>query len=245
MNAYRQSPFANITPVVKNLLIINFICFLPFILFDHGDPNGNITRQFAMHYVGSPDFRLWQIITYMFMHGGWEHIFFNMLALFMFGPIVEYSIGPKRFLILYFICGIGAVVFQLIVQAIQIHAITGGFFIANPGLDASYFQFGGVEVAQKLSEIYNGPLVGASGAIFGLLVVFGMLYPNMELFILFIPIPVKAKYIIPIYIVIELFLGFGQFGGDDVAHFAHVGGALLGYIMVKIWRLQRPNNFFG
>jgi membrane associated rhomboid family serine protease len=250
MSAYRQSPFANLTPVVKNLLIINIICFIPFLLFDHGDPVGPVTNLFGMHYFGSPDFKAWQVITYMFMHGGWAHIFFNMFALFSFGPIVEYSIGSKKFFNLYFICGLGAVILQLIVQAIQVHSITGGFIIHQSGImtpegiDQVYFQYGGNEVAAKLYGIYNAPLVGASGAIFGLLVAFGMLYPNMELMIMFIPVPVKAKYIIPIYIVIELWLGVGQYGGDNVAHFAHLGGAILGYFMVKLWRLQRPNNFF-
>jgi rhomboid-like protein len=251
MSAYRQSPFSNIPPVVKNLLIINVIFFIAFLIFDHGG-DGVLTHLFGMHYFGSKDFKVWQIITYMFMHGGLEHIFFNMFALFMFGPILEYSIGSKRFFNLYFICGIGAALLQILVQAIQIHGITGAFTIPMSGtmtpygIDASYFQYGGgsPEVVAKLYGIYNGPLVGASGAIFGLLVAFGMLYPNMELFLFFIPIPIKAKYIIPGYILIELFLGFGQFGGDNVAHFAHLGGALLGFILVKLWHLQRPNNYF-
>ena len=245
MSAYRQSPFANLTPVVKNLLIINIIFFIAFLIFDHGG-DGILTKYLGMHYFGSPDFKVWQIITYMFMHGGWEHIFFNMFALFMFGPIVEYSVGSKRFFNLYFICGIGAALLQLAVQAIQIHGLTGGFFIAHPELDSSYFQFGSGTnaVAEKLYAIYNGPLVGASGAIFGLLVVFGMLYPNMEMYLFFIPIPIKAKYIVPGYILIEIWLGIGQYGGDNVAHFAHLGGALLGFIMVKLWRLQRLDNHF-
>jgi len=239
MSAYRQSPFSNLTPVVKNLIIINIIFFIaPFIINHVFDMN----RWLAVYYFNSSQFRLWQIISYMFMHGGIAHIFFNMLALFMFGPIVEYSIGPKKFLNLYFICGIGAIGFQWLVQAIEVHGITGGFIIPDPDLQSSYLQYGAS--AQKLFDIYNTPLVGASGAIFGLLVAFGMLYPNMELMILFIPVPVKAKYIIPVYIVIELWLGVGQYGGDNVAHFAHIGGAILGFIMVKIWRLQKPNNFF-
>lgn len=250
MSAYRQSPFANLTPVVKNLLIINIIFFVAYLIFDHNNAGGPMTDLLGMHYFGSPDFKVWQVISYMFMHGGWEHIFFNMFALFMFGPIIEYSIGAKRFLNLYFICGIGAVGFQLIVQAIQVHGITGGFIIPQSGtmtpygIDASYFQYGAGETAAKLYHIYNDPLVGASGAIFGLLVAFGMLYPNMELYLFFVPIPIKAKYIIPVYILIEIWMGVGQYGGDNVAHFAHLGGAILGFIMVKAWRLQKPNNFF-
>ncbi|MGZ3832064.1 MAG: rhomboid family intramembrane serine protease, partial [Mucilaginibacter sp.] len=193
----------------------------------------------------APDFRLWQIISYMFMHAGInhpEHILFNMFALFMFGPILEYSIGSKRFLNIYVISGLGALLIQMLVQAIEVHGITGGFTISHPELESSFLQFG--PNAQKLFDIYNTPVVGASGAIFGIVVAFAMLYPNMEMMILFIPVPIKAKYIIPGYIVIELFSGIGQFSGDNVAHFAHIGGALFGFIMVKIWRLQRPNNFF-
>ena len=250
MSAYRQSPFANLSPVVKNLLIINIIFFIAYLIFDRNSADGFLTHLFGMHYFGSPSFKVWQIITYMFMHGGWEHIFFNMFALFMFGPIIEYSIGSKRFFNLYFICGIGAVLLQLLIQAIQIHSITGSFIVplsgtTSPyGIDASYFQYGGNEIAAKLYHIYNDPLVGASGAIFGLLVVFGMLYPNMEMFLFFIPIPIKAKYIVPGYILLEIWLGVGQYGGDNVAHFAHLGGALFGFIMVKLWHLQRPNNYF-
>ena len=236
MNGNRQSPFANLTPVVKNLLIINVIFFLPVLLFDHLEAGGRFTTLFGAFYFYSPYFRPWQLITYMFMHGGWAHIFFNMFALFSFGPILEYAIGPKKFFNLYFICGIGAVLLQMLVLGIEVHNITGSFSIANANSDSSYFPYGGIN--GQLYGIYHAPLVGASGAIFGLLVAFGMLYPNLELMILFIPVPIKAKYIIPGYIIIELISGFGQFSGDNVAHFAHLGGALLGFILVKIWGLK-------
>ncbi len=239
MSQYRQSPFANLTPVVKNLLIINIIFFIAALVLTK---SFDFSRWLAVYYFDSPQFRPWQIITYMFMHGGWEHIFFNMFALFMFGPILEYSLGSKRFLNLYFICGVGAILFQMLVQAIQIHGLTGMFTIPHPETDQSYYLYAGQQ-AQKLYEIYNTPIVGASGAIFGLLVAFGMMYPNMELFIFFIPIPVKAKYIVPVYIVIEIWLGVSQYGGDNVAHFAHLGGALLGFIMIKIWGSKGSNNF--
>ncbi|MGN6641095.1 MAG: rhomboid family intramembrane serine protease [Mucilaginibacter sp.] len=239
MNAYRQSPFANITPVVKNLLIINIIFFIATLVL--GDRLGMMT-WLPVYYFNSPHFRVWQIITYMFMHGGWEHIFFNMFALFMFGPIIEYSLGSKKFFNLYFICGIGAILLQMVVQAVEVHAITGTITISHPELESSYLEYGAN--AQKLFDIYNTPVLGASGAIFGILVAFGMLYPNMELFIFFIPIPVKAKYIVPVYILIEIWLGVSQYGGDNVAHFAHLGGALFGFIMIKIWNIRRPNNFF-
>jgi len=234
MSAYRQSPFANLTPVVKNLLIINIIFFIAAYVLSHVF---DMDRWLAVYYFNSPQFKLWQIISYMFMHGSIAHIFFNMLALFMFGPILEYSVGPKRFLNLYFICGIGAIILQWIVQAIQVHGITGGFIISHPELKSSFIEYGAS--AQQLVEIYYTPIVGASGAIFGLLVAFAMLYPNMEMLLFFIPVPIKAKYLIPIYILLELWLGVKQYGGDNVAHFAHLGGALFGFIMVKFWRLQR------
>jgi rhomboid-like protein len=243
MNGYNRSPFANLTPVVKNLLIINIICFIPVLMFDKG-PNGPnpIADNFGLFYFNSPNFKVWEIITYMFIHGGFAHIFFNMFALFSFGPIVEYQMGSKKFFNFYFICGIGAIAFQMLIQAYEVHAITGAFTIAHPTLDQSYLAFG--QKAQELYNIYHTSIVGASGAIFGLLIAFGMLFPDMELMIMFIPVPIKAKYIIPVYVVLELYLGFQQFAGDSVAHFAHIGGAILGYVMVKIWRLQRPNNFY-
>lgn len=239
MSAYRQSPFSNITPVVKNLLIVNIIFFVASYLLRNVF---DMDRWLAVYYFNSPNFKLWQIISYMFMHGNLMHILFNMLALYFFGPILEYSVGPKRFLSLYFICGIGAIILQWIVQAIQVHGITGGFVIAHPELDSSYMAFG--QTAQQLYNIYNTPIVGASGAIFGLLVAFAMLYPNMEMMILFLPIPIKAKYIVPGYILIEIWSGVGQQSGDNVAHFAHIGGALFGFLVVKFWRLNRPNNYF-
>jgi rhomboid-like protein len=235
-----QSPFANIPPVVKNLLIINILFFIG--TYALGGVIPDVIKYLPVYYFNSPNFRMWEIITYMFMHGGFAHIFFNMFALFSFGPIVEYAMGSKKFLSFYFICGIGAIILQMAVQAYEVHAITGAITIQHPALDSSYTEYGAK--AQSLFDLYNTPVVGASGAIFGLLIAFGMLYPNMELMIMFIPVPIKAKYIIPVYVVIELFLGVKQFSGDSVAHFAHLGGAILGYIMVKYWRLQRPNNFY-
>jgi membrane associated rhomboid family serine protease len=235
MNGNSQSPFANLTPVVKNLLIINLICFIPFIGLSANNYDGIVVNNLGLFYFNSPHFKVWQILTYMFLHGGWTHILFNMFALFSFGPILEYAVGPKRFFNLYFICGIGAALIQNLVQAIEVHNITGAFTIAQPLLESSYLEYG--EHAQKLYDIINIPTVGASGAIYGTLIAFRMLYPDLELMILFIPIPIKAKYIVPFFILLELFLGFSQFGGDNVAHFAHLGGALLGFIVVKFWRL--------
>ena len=227
-----QSPFTNLPPVVKNLLIINVICYLPNILLSEAVYNNQVITHFAVFYFNSPLFKPWQIITYMFLHGSFFHILFNMFALFSFGPIVEYSIGSKRFFNLYFICGIGAVAFQMLVQAIKVHYLTGHFTIA------SNFQSVDPVLINKLSEIYSTPVIGASGAIFGVLIAFGMLFPDLELMILFIPVPVKAKYIIPGYLVLEIYSSINQTQGDNVAHLAHIGGAILGFIMVKAWRLH-------
>jgi len=238
-----QSPFANIPPVVKNLLIINIIFFLAFLLIDHGSSLGPLSNYLAVYYFNSPRFYPWQVVTYMFMHGGFLHIFFNMFVLFQFGPIVEYSIGSKKFFNFYFICGIGAVALQMAVQAFEVHAITGGFTIPNPSTDPNfYLQYG--DQAQKMYDIYLGGMVGASGAISGIMVGFAMLYPNMELMIMFIPVPVKAKYIIPGYLLLEVYLSVHQSTGDNVAHLAHIGGALVGFLMVKAMGLQKPNNNF-
>ena len=244
----RLSPFANIPTVVKNLLIINVIFYIATLMF--GGPM--MTQVLGVHYFDSPDFRIWQVITYMFMHdySSLFHIMFNMFALYTFGSSIEFIMGSKRFLNFYLITGLGALALQLLVQSFEVYSITGsavnnGNFMVdslkrtisfNPDLISK-------DQASTLLGIYLTPMVGASGAIFGLLIAFGMLFPNAELFIMFIPVPVKAKYIIPVYILLELFLGVKQFSGDSVAHFAHLGGALFGFILVKMWHLKHHDNF--
>lgn len=231
----------HIPPVVKNLLIINILFFVAtYVMQSKGI---ELSFYLGALYFDSPLFKIWQPITYMFMHGGFAHIFFNMFALYMFGSVLENRWGGKKFLQFYFITGLGALALQLLVQAIEVHGITGSFM--NPGaitvdlaenlvgINLSGLTF---EQSQTLKSIYTTPMVGASGAIFGLLVAFGMLYPNVEMYIMFIPVPVKAKYIIPVYIIIELFLGVARFQGDSIAHYAHLGGALLGFILVKLWK---------
>lgn len=245
----RLSPFAHIPPVVKNLLIINIIFYIATLMF--GGPM--MTQVLGVHYFDSPDFRIWQVITYMFMHdySSLFHILFNMFALYTFGSSIEYIMGSKRFLNFYLITGLGALALQLLVQSFEVYSITGsavnnGSFMVdslkrtisfNPDLISK-------DQASTILGIYLTPMVGASGAIFGLLIAFGMLFPNAELFIMFIPVPVKAKYIIPVYVLLELFLGVKQFSGDSVAHFAHLGGALFGFILVKMWHLKRHDNFY-
>ena len=228
-----------ITPVVKNLLIINVIFFIAKMLFADLHPE----YYLGAFYFNSSLFQVWQPITYMFMHANYMHIFFNMFALYSFGSILEAHWGPKRFIKFYLITGLGALALQWGVQAFEVYQITGSAF--NPDAVTVDFATEMVKLnlngltaqdGRTLMDIYSTPMVGASGAIFGLLVAFAMLYPNLEMYIMFIPVPVKAKYIIPVYIVIELVLGVGRFEGDSVAHFAHLGGALIGFILVRIWR---------
>ncbi|RQO67231.1 rhomboid family intramembrane serine protease [Pedobacter sp. KBW01] len=224
-----------IPPIVKNLLIINILFFAATLLL----PNLHLDNLLAVFYFDSPKFRFWQPITYMFMHGGFAHIFFNMFALYSFGSILESRWGAKKFLIFYFVTGLGALALQWVVQAYEVHQIIGHITM----FDGWEKLIQSERQAQTLGSIYYGGMVGASGAIFGLLVAFGMLYPNAELLIMFIPVPVKAKYIIPIYILIELSLGVAQFEGDSIAHYAHLGGALIGFILVKIWK-DKNDTFY-
>ena len=219
----------NIPPVVKNLLIINVIFFFATWLFQQ---QGNAIQEYlAVFYFDSPYFKIWQPITYMFMHGSIAQIFFNMFALYSFGSILEAHWGGKRFINFYLITGLGALALQWGVQAFEVYQLTGSSVNNLATLTVQ-----NESDLRTLQQIYFGPMVGASGAIFGLLVAFGMLYPNLEMYIMFIPVPVKAKYIVPVYIVLELVLGFSKIEVDSIAHFAHLGGALIGFILVKIWR---------
>jgi rhomboid-like protein len=243
-----MNPFANIPTVVKNLLIINIIFYVATLMF--GGPM--MTQVLGVHYFDGPNFRIWQVITYMFMHdySSLFHIMFNMFALYTFGSSLEYIMGSKRFLNFYLITGLGALALQLLVQGFEVYNITGSainngsFMIDSVKRTISFNpELISQDQASTLLGIYLTPMVGASGAIFGLLIAFGMLFPNAELFIMFIPVPVKAKYIIPVYVILELFLGVKQFSGDSVAHFAHLGGALFGFILIKMWHLKRHDNF--
>lgn len=229
------SAFSNISPVVKNLLIINIIFFIATLMFAE-----KMVEWFAVFYFDSPLFKIWQVITYMFMHSpvSYAHILFNMFALYTFGSTLEYVMGSKRFLNFYLVTGLGALALQMLVQAIELYTATGSIMPVS-----HHVSLLNPEQINLVREIYTGPMLGASGAIFGLLIAFGMIFPNAELFLLFIPVPVKAKYIIPVYIIIELFLGVAQFAGDSIAHFAHIGGALFGFILVKIWGVRRPGGY--
>lgn len=233
----------HIPPVVKNLLIINVLFFATMFMFRSSEGGYLLVEQLSVFYFDSPHFKIWQPITYMFMHSpaNFAHIFFNMFALFMFGGVLESRWGAKRFLNFYMITGLGALALQWAVQAFEVYQIVG---TAIPG--EALYSISNLTINQQetLNGIYNGPMLGASGAVFGLLVAFGMLYPNTEMYVLFIPVPVKAKYLIPVYIIFEFSLGVARVQGDSVAHYAHLGGALLGFILVKLWKDKDNNRFY-
>ena len=235
---YRPT-FGNIPVVVKNLIIVNVLMLLiTFVLERMGI---DLYTHLGLFFPLSEKFRLHQIFTHMFMHGGLTHLFFNMFALYMFGRVLESVWGPKRFLTFYLVTGIGAAVLHTAVNFIEYyhtvsqlspeqiaHVKEIGYGIWAEGKNFSE------PLAGKLNMILNIPTVGASGAVFGILLGFGMLFPNTQLMLLFPPIPIKAKYFVMGYGAIELYLGFSQ-PGSNVAHFAHLGGMLFGYFMIKYW----------
>jgi membrane associated rhomboid family serine protease len=250
MNAFQsRSGFGGMPTVVKNLLIINGLFFLAtFALKGQGI---ELTRLFGAYYFDSPNFEPWQLITHMFMHGSFMHIFFNMFALWMFGSTIERVWGPKRFLIYYLITGFGAFILHYAVVAFQVHnilseigpgAIDAVELVKTKG--AQYLANGqnfSNPLMAKLNLLYNIPVVGASGAVFGILLAYGMMFPNQRLMLLFPPIPIKAKYFVMIYGAIELFSGIANRPGDNIAHFAHLGGMLFGFFLIKYWQSNQNN----
>lgn len=195
MNRTLQTP-----PVVLNLIIINVLVYMATALL----PLGKWIFGFgSLFWVGNPLFHTYQFVTYMFLHANFEHVFFNMFALWMFGRTLEYELGSRRFLVYYMVCGIGAALIQML--------------------------------AAWASGEYYIQLVGASGAVMGLLLAFGVMHPNAMIVLLIPPIPMKAKWFVIIYGVIELFLGWTGYGGN-VAHFAHVGGMLWGFLLLHYWK---------
>jgi membrane associated rhomboid family serine protease len=212
------------TPAVFNLIIINVLVFLAQILITQF----NVTEWGALHYYTSPLFHPHQLITNMFMHDpdNFFHIIFNMFVLWMFGSILEKFWGSRKFLIFYLICGIGAsIVIELFIP-----------FSAEQFIKSVDAIPDGLSKAQLL-ELYKQQYeaLGASGAIMGVMSAFAYLFPNTELYVMFIPIPLKAKFVIPAFILIDLFGGLHQFKGDNVGHFAHLGGALVGFLLVLYW----------
>lgn len=212
----------NLPTVTKNLLIINLLCFLGmFVARKYGI---SLNDLLGLHFFLASDFNIGQLVSYMFMHANFSHIFFNMFALWMFGRVLEQVWGPKRFLTYYMVCGIGAGLIQELVYYLEYAINLAGYDSVSTGIGI-----------MPMSEYLNlMTTVGASGAVYGILLAFGMLFPNSPMFVFPIPVPIKAKYFVIGYAVLELLLGVG--GGDGVAHFAHLGGMLFGLILILRWR---------
>jgi len=232
MNGYYRG-FFGMPPVVKNIIYINILMLLAYYaaasVFDI-----DLNRILGIYFPKSDQFRPIQILTHMFMHGGFWHLFFNMFALYMFGQVLEQVWGPRRFLIYYFVCGLGAMATHMAVMAIQYYRVLA---YITPDQLQEVIDNGYVYSLQmkELQTILYTPTVGASGAVFGVLLAFGVLFPNTQLMLLFPPIPMKAKYFVMLYGGLEFYMAITQ-PGSSVAHAAHVGGMIFGYILIVIWR---------
>lgn len=269
MNEYRPLGNSLFPPVVKNLMIINGIMFLATSIFE--ETFGlNLTDYFGLFYFESDKFRVWQLFTHLFMHGSFSHIFSNMLSLWMFGSVLENLLGSKRFLSYYFLTGFGAGVLHSTIQYLELHSIyeLAIQYKSNPNVvDFQYFAskyapnqalneittfisawkvHPNTMYVQQSVEIVNSianaridtVTVGASGAVFALLFAFGYLFPNMLIYVYF-AIPIKAKYFVAMYGAFELFSGIRN--ADNIAHYAHLGGMLFGFILLKYWKIRRPH----
>lgn len=225
-------------PVVLNLIIINVLFLLITVLFQE---KINMYKLMGLFYFTAENFRSWQLVSYMFMHGDFYHLLFNMFALWMFGSLLENVWGPKRFLTFYMVTGIGAGLVQLLVAFLRIQSAEAVLSpeqvqeVYNNG--AALWQQGQTyanEAMSSMHRVLNTPTVGASGAVFGILLAFGMLFPNTMIYVFF-AIPIKAKYFVMIYGAAELY--FGVTGtSDGIAHFAHLGGMVFGYFMLRYWK---------
>jgi len=237
-----------ISDTVKHLIIINVIMFIGTMVVGNG--NGELFfNWFAMHFPKNELFKPWQVVTYMFMHANLMHIFFNMFALWMFGSPVEYQLGTKKFLFIYFSAGFGALLFQL--GYYYYHYIP----MESAAMNLGYSQEQIVEVFKqskvftsigpKFNEIYYSSMVGASGCIMGVLAAFGMMNPEAKLMLIFLPIPIKAKYFIPGIIILDLIsavTGQSFFSPSNTAYMAHVGGAFIGFIIMWYWKKNQFNK---
>ncbi len=275
MNQYSPRGFSVLPPVVKNLLIINGLAFLSYIVMANTFEI-DLNSIFGMYYFDSEKFRIYQLITYMFMHGNFTHLLFNMFAFWMFGYLLENFWGTKRFLTYYFVTGIGAILIQMLVNFIQFFPIPNaievyanapnpedfryildtyfnGYF--NPVVVGDFFtQFEmfpkesalQIESVRILETLYASridiPTVGASGAVFGILLAFGMIFPNQLIYIYFL-FPIKAKWFVIIYGGIELLLGLSNRPGDNVAHFAHLGGMIFGFFLIRYWKKNQFKQY--
>lgn len=248
--SYLDHLFKNMPPVTKNLIIVNFLIYLFMLL---PTSTSKLEHYCALHYFISPDFNPAQLFTYMFLHGGFTHVFFNMFTLFMFGPQIEYSLGSKRFLFYFISCGIGAALIQEGVYSIMLQKYMGMFTtqefheIVARGANAlrSGMNFTDPTLA-NINQLVNGPMVGASGAIYGVLLAYGMLFPERTVYLMIPPMPIKAKWMIVGWVVIELVLGIRSTNiasTDNIAHFCHLGGMLMGFLIILYWK--KKGTFHG
>lgn len=239
----------NLTETVKHLLIINGIFFLGTLILGN-----QVYDLFALHYPNNPKFEFWQPLTHMFMHGDISHIFFNMFGLWMFGSPLEQMWGKQKFIFFYLSAGFGAAALQLLLYYYQVDYVNSA--LTDFGFSTleinGFYETAEIPTAainsigeRQLSGAFNAfrsVMVGASGALYGVLVGFAMLFPNAQLMLLFPPIPVRAKYLVPILIFADLFFGFSSYSIGPIAHFAHVGGAVTGLAMMWYWKKEEINN---
>lgn len=219
----------NIPTMTKNLLVVNVLAFIATFVLERSGID--LTRLFGLHFFLASEFHIYQFITYMFLHGGFTHILFNMFALWMFGSVIERVWGPKKFLFYYIVCGVGAGFIQELVQYAN---------YSMEGLAAyQYVSAGGVQMTTD-AYINMWTTIGASGAVYGILLAFGMIFPNERLFIIPFPFPIKAKWLIMGYIAIELFSAMSG-PGDGIAHMAHLGGMLFGFLLIRYWQ-KHPDS---
>jgi len=221
----------SIPEIIKHLLIINVLVFVGSqvvgtLIFD----------LLALHYPKNDLFGVWQLVTHMFMHGSFSHILFNMFGLWMFGSPLAQMWGKNKFLFFYLSCGLGAAALQLLVYHLQIQDWLESMVAQGITLDQAYTY---LEQGQTL---FNVTMVGASGALYGVLVAFAFMFPNAELMLLFLPIPIKAKFFVPLVLLLDLFFGFSSYSMGPIAHFAHVGGALTGFAMMWYWKRNQFNQ---
>lgn len=240
-----------ITEAVKHILIVNVLFFIATQLL--GD---QMYQWFSLWFPQNENFQLWQVVTHMFMHGGFMHILFNMYALWAFGTPMEQMWGRNKFLFFYFSAGLGAALIHTLVNYYHFNSgmqalIEAGYHqteilnvLSEGKYNTSWEEIIPGDTLQNFLGSYMQPAVGASGAIYGILVAFGMMFPNAELMLLFFPIPIKAKYFIPVLILLDLFSGLSgsSLFGEGIAHFAHLGGALFGFIMTWYWKRNQFNN---
>lgn len=233
-----------ITEAVKHLIIINVLFFIAPQLM----PNLGLDSMFALYFPENPNFGFWQFLTHMFMHGGFTHILFNMYGLWAFGTPLEQIWGRKKFLFFYFSAGLGAGAIYTLVNYYQFNSVYEQ--LVSIGLSGGEIQqildtgSYNTSILATVSETaindffatYHTPAVGASGAIYGVLVAFGMMFPNAKLALIFFPVPIAAKYFIPVIILGDLFFGMTSYSIGNVAHFAHIGGALIGFIIAWYWK---------